>query len=115
MRGSIRSHGTTSGGRWARNIIPGAPTGAGVAVDFTLVHPEVVQGLFLIGPIVDGLPTSTEFQVRAARNSAPLKEGDAKAAAENWSRDHYILGEGHDAERTKFLAQLDASLKNLKN
>jgi 3-oxoadipate enol-lactonase len=98
-----------------RVVLVGSSTGAGVAIDFTLAHPELVQGLFLIGPIVDGLPTSTEFQVRAARNSAPLKDGDARGAAENWSKDHYILGEGHDPERAKFLETLDASLQNLKN
>jgi 3-oxoadipate enol-lactonase len=98
-----------------RAVLVGSSTGAGLAINFTLAHPELVQGLFLIGPIVDGLPTSTEFQVRAARNSAPLKDGDARAAAENWSRDHYILGEGHDPERAKFLETLDASLQNLKN
>jgi 3-oxoadipate enol-lactonase len=98
-----------------RAVLVGSSTGAGVAIDFALAHPELVQGLFLIGPIVDGLPTSTEFQVRAARNSQPLKEGDAKAAAENWSKDHYILGEGHEPERVKFLAALDSSLQNLKN
>jgi 3-oxoadipate enol-lactonase len=98
-----------------RVVLAGSSTGAGVAIDFALAHPELVQGLFLIGPIVDGLPTSTEFQVRAARNSAPLKDGDAKAAAENWSKDHYILGEGHEPERAKFLEALDASLQNLKN
>jgi 3-oxoadipate enol-lactonase len=98
-----------------RAVLVGSSTGAGIAVDFALAHPELVQGLFLIGPIVDGLPTSPEFQVRAARNSEPLKDGDAKAAAENWSRDHYILGEGHEPERAKFLAALDASLQNLKN
>ena len=86
-----------------RAVLVGSSTGAGIAVDFALAHPEAAQGLFLIGPIVDGLPTSTEFEVRAARNSAPLKEGDAKAAAENWSRDRYILGEGHEPERAKFL------------
>jgi 3-oxoadipate enol-lactonase len=98
-----------------RAVLVGSSTGAGVSVDFALAHPELVQGLFLIGPIVDGLPTSTEFEVRTARNSAPLKEGDAKAAAENWSKDHYIFGEGHDPERAKFLDALDASLQNLKN
>jgi len=98
-----------------RAVLVGSSTGAGIAVDFALAHPEAVQGLFLIGPIIDGLPTSTEFEVRAARNSAPIKEGDAKAAAENWSRDHYILGEGHEPERARFLAELDASLQNLKN
>src|SRR3984957_10943376 len=97
-----------------RTVLVGSSTGAGVSLDFALAHPDLLEGLFLIGPIVDGLPTSTEFQVRAARNSAPLKDGDAKAAAENWSKDHYILGEGHDPERAKFLEALDASLQNLK-
>jgi 3-oxoadipate enol-lactonase len=98
-----------------RAVLVGSSTGAGIAVDFALAHPDLVQGLFLIGPIVDGLPTSLEYQVRAARNSEPLKEGNEKAAAENWSKDHYILGEGHDPERAKFLAELDSSLQNLKS
>jgi 3-oxoadipate enol-lactonase len=98
-----------------RAVLVGSSTGAGVSLDFALAHPELLEGLFLIGPIVDGLPTSTEFEVRMARNSAPLKDGDAKAAAENWSKDHYIFGEGHDAERAKFLTTLEASLQNLKN
>src|SRR5579863_5657680 len=98
-----------------RVVLVGSSTGAGIAIDFALAHPDLMQGLFLIGPIVEGLPTSLEYQVRAARNSEPLKDGDAKAAAENWSRDHYILGEGHEPERAKFLAELDASLQNLKN
>jgi 3-oxoadipate enol-lactonase len=98
-----------------RAVLAGSSTGAGIAIDFALAHPDLLQGLFLIGPLVDGLPTSTEFDVRAARNSAPLKDGDAKAAAENWSRDHYILGEGHEPERARFLAELGASLQNLKN
>jgi 3-oxoadipate enol-lactonase len=98
-----------------RAVIVGSSTGAGVSLDFALAHPQLVEGLFLIGPIVDGLPTSTEYEVRAARNSAPLKDGDAKGAAENWSKDHYIFGEGHDPERAKFLATLDANLQDLKN
>jgi 3-oxoadipate enol-lactonase len=98
-----------------RAVLVGSSTGAGVSLDFAVAHPELVQGLFLIGPIVDGLPTSTEFEVRTARNSSPLKDGDAKAAAENWSKDHYLFGEGHDAERAKFLTTLDASLQDLKN
>src|SRR5579862_816720 len=56
-----------------RAVIVGSSTGAGVSLDFALAHPQLVEGLFLIGPIVDGLPTSTEYEVRAARNSAPLK------------------------------------------
>jgi 3-oxoadipate enol-lactonase len=97
-----------------RAVLVGSSTGAGISIDFALAHPEMLQGLFLIGPIVDGLPTSTEYQVRAARNSAPLKDGDAKAAADNWSKDSYIIGEGHGPVRAKFLEELDANTQNLK-
>ncbi len=44
-----------------------------------------------------------------------MKDGDAKAAAENWSRDQYILGEGHGPARTKFYDELIANPQNLKN
>ena len=98
-----------------RAVFVGSSSGAGLSVDFALAHPELVEGLFLIGPIVDGIATSADFQARAERNSAPLKDGDAKAAAENWSKDRYILGEGHGPARTKFYDELVANPQNLKN
>jgi hypothetical protein len=44
----------------------------------------------------------------------PLKNGDAKAAAENWSKDRYIIGEGHDAARKKVYDVLADNPQNLK-
>jgi 3-oxoadipate enol-lactonase len=98
-----------------RAVVVGSSSGAGLSVDFALAHPEWVEGLFLIGPVVDGIEVSPEFLAREEGNWAPLKQGDAKAAAENWSKDRYILGEGHGPARTKFYDELVANPQNLKN
>ncbi len=98
-----------------RAVVVGSSSGAALSVDFALAHPELVEGLFLIGPAVDGIATSAEFQARIDRNSAPLKDGDAMAAADNWSKDRYILGEGHGPARTKFYDELVGNPQNLKN
>src|SRR5580698_9891699 len=84
-----------------RAVIVGSSTGAGVSLDFALAHPEMVEGLFLIGPVVDGMGVSTAFIERGEKNMEPLKTGDARAAAENWSKDRYIIGEGHEAARKR--------------
>jgi pimeloyl-ACP methyl ester carboxylesterase len=76
-----------------RAIIVGNSSGGGLALDFAIAHPEMVQGLFLIGPVVHGMASSDYFNERGAKNSAPMVEhGDAKAAATNWSEDRFIIG-----------------------
>ncbi len=97
-----------------RAVVVGNSSGGAVAIDFALAHPEIVEGLFLIGPVVDGLGVSAAFDERGARNMAPLKDGDTKAAAENWSKDHYIIGEGHDAARQRVYEVLSENPQNLK-
>jgi 3-oxoadipate enol-lactonase len=82
-------------------VLVGNSSGGALAIDFALAHPQVVEGLLLIGPVVDGLGVSAVFEERGSKNNAPLAKGDVKAAAENWSRDPYVLGEGHDAARKK--------------
>ena len=72
-----------------RAILVGNSSGAGLALDFALAHPNMTEGLFLIGPVVHGMPSSAYFLERGNRASAPLSDGDAKGAAENWSRDKY--------------------------
>src|SRR5579864_9427581 len=70
-----------------RAILVGNSSGAGLALDFALAHPDMTEGLFLIGPVVHGMPSSAYFTERGNRNNEPLDHGDAKAAAENWSQD----------------------------
>jgi 3-oxoadipate enol-lactonase len=99
----------------AHAVLVGSSSGAGLAIDFTLAHPQMVEGLLLLGPVVEGLDVSPEFQERRSRNNAPLADGNAKAAAENWSKDPYIVGERHDAERKRVYDVLADNPQNLKN
>ena len=97
-----------------RAVVVGNSSGGALAIDFALAHPEMVEGLFLIGPVVDGMGVSAAFIERGEKNMEPLKNGDAKAAAENWSKDRYIIGEGHEAARKKVYEVLADNPQNLK-
>jgi 3-oxoadipate enol-lactonase len=95
-------------------VLVGSSSGAALAVDFTLAHPEMVEGLFLLGPVVEGQEVSAAFQDRRSKNNAPLANGDVKAAAENWSKDPYIVGERHDAARKRVYDVLVENPQNLR-
>ena len=95
-----------------RAIIVGNSSGGGLALDFALAHPEMVEGLVLIGPVVHGMPSSDYFNQRGSQNSAPLDKGDNKGAAENWSKDRFLIS-GDDQRARKIL--YDALLQNPQN
>src|SRR5579863_5534026 len=83
-----------------RAFIVGNSSGGGLALDFAVAHPQMVEGLFLIGPVVHGMASTDYFNERGSKNSAPLDHGDAKAAAENWSKDRFIIA-GDDSNARK--------------
>jgi 3-oxoadipate enol-lactonase len=95
-------------------VMVGNSSGGALAIDFALAHPEMVDGLFLIGPVVDGMGVSPAFIERGEKNMAPLKDGDTKAAAENWSKDRFLIGEGHEAARKRVYDVLSENPQNLK-
>jgi len=95
-------------------VVAGNSSGASLAIDFALAHPESVEGLFLIGPVVNGKDVSQSFIDRGRKNNEPLDNGDVKAAAENWSNDPYIVGERHDAARKKLRETLIDNAQNLR-
>lgn len=97
-----------------RAVVVGNSSGGALAIDFALAHPEIVEGLFLIGPVVDGMDFSTAFVERGQKNNAPLQDGDTKAAAENWSKDRFLIGEGHEGARKRVLEVLSENPQNLK-
>lgn len=97
-----------------RAIIVGNSSGAGLALDFALAHSDMTEGLFLIGPVVHGMPTSTYFLERGNRANAPLAQNDFKAAAENWSRDPYLISGPNPEARRKLFDGLALSPQNLK-
>ena len=89
-----------------RAVIVGNSSGGALAIDFALDHPESVDGLFLIGPVIHGMRSTNHFAERGERNQAPLEKKDYNAAARNWSNDPYLIANGHDAARKKFFDQL---------
>jgi 3-oxoadipate enol-lactonase len=95
-------------------VLMGNSSGAGLATDFALAHPEMVDGLVLIGPVVHGMSSSRFANERGARNSVPLDNGknDYKAAAENWSKDQYLIAGDNPAARKKIYDALVESPKN---
>jgi 3-oxoadipate enol-lactonase len=97
----------------ARAVIVGNSSGGALAIDYALEHPESVDGLFLVGPVVHGMSSTAHFAERGDRNQAPLKTGDSKAAVLNWSKDPYLIANGHDAARKKFYEQLAGYPQNL--
>jgi 3-oxoadipate enol-lactonase len=95
-----------------RALIMGNSSGGALALDFALAHPEMVEALFLIGPVVHGMATSEYFIERGNSNSAPLDQGDPKAAAANWSNDRFLIA-GDDPRSRKQL--YDALTQNPQN
>jgi pimeloyl-ACP methyl ester carboxylesterase len=96
-------------------VVVGSSSGGALAIDFALAHPEMVDGLFLVGPVVDGMELTPAFIMRGEKNMAPLMNGDTKAAAENWSKDRYLIGEGHEVARKRVYEVLSENPQNLKN
>jgi 3-oxoadipate enol-lactonase len=101
--------------KMGRAIIVGNSSGAGLAVDFALAYPDMVGGLILIGPVVHGMSSSRFANERGARNNSPLDNGknDYKAAAENWSKDQFLIAGNNDAARKKIYDALVEFPRNL--
>ena len=72
---------------------------------FALEHPQLVQQLILVGPVVSGFPYSDHFLNRNVAASEPLRHNDVAGAIRNWSRDPYLIAPGHEAAQ-KRLAEL---------
>lgn len=97
-----------------RAILVGNSSGAGLALDFALAHPEMTEGLFLIGPVVHGMPSSAYFIERGVNNNAPLNRDDVKSTAENWSKDRFLIAGGRAEARRKLYETLVQNPQNLK-
>lgn len=97
-----------------RAILVGNSSGAGLALDFALAHRERTEGLFLIGPVVHGMPSSAYFLERGNRNSEPAARGDMEAAARNWSQDRYLVAHDDPPARQALFQALAQNPQNLK-
>jgi 3-oxoadipate enol-lactonase len=92
----------------------GCSSGGGTAIDFTLVHPQMVDRLILIGSVLHGMVVSNAFGERGRRNNAPLGHGDYKAVAENWSNDPSTISAGDSTGKRRLYDALVRFPQNLK-
>jgi len=96
-----------------RAILVGASSGSAVAIDFAVAHPERVEALVLIGPVVHGMRSSDAFLRRGDANNAPLASGNIDATAANWAQDPYEVYGPRPEARQKIHDILVASPHNL--
>ena len=97
-----------------RASLVGCSSGAALAIDFAIHHPDRVEALILIGAVVHGMPSSVFFDERGARNNAPLAKGDVRGAAKNWSEDRFEIAGNHEAARRKVFETLAGNPQNLR-
>ena len=97
----------------SRATIVGSSSGSALAIDFAITHPENVDALFLIGPVVHGMRSSDYFLQRGNAANAPLAKGDVKGAAENWSKDRFQISGDRPEPRKKVFDILTAHPQNL--
>jgi 3-oxoadipate enol-lactonase len=95
-------------------VIVGSSSGGALAIDFALAHPRMVDGLFLIGPVLHGLPYTASFLERGARNNEPMRRDDIRAVAKNWSEDRFLIAGPNEGARRRIYEQLVANSEKLK-
>jgi 3-oxoadipate enol-lactonase len=100
--------------KMARAVVVGSSSGGGLALDFALAHPEKTEGLFLIGPVVHGMPSSSYFLERGNRNSGPMVRNDVEATAQNWSQDPFLIAQANPEARKRIHDALSENPQNLK-
>jgi 3-oxoadipate enol-lactonase len=95
-------------------VIVGSSAGGALALDFAIAQPGMVDGLFLIGPVLHGKEFSAQFVERARRNNEPMEHEDVKAWATNWSQDPFLVAGTNEAARRKIYEQLVMNAEKLK-
>ncbi|MFL6237178.1 MAG: alpha/beta fold hydrolase [Thermoanaerobaculia bacterium] len=89
-----------------RATLVGCSNGSKLAVDYTLAHPDRVEALVLVDPVVSGLPYSEHFLRRGMVNYRPMfQEKSREKLIEAWVQDPYLT-DSHDAEARGRLREL---------
>ena len=96
-------------------VVVGSSSGGALAIDFAIEHPEMVDGLFLIGPVLHGMQYTHDFLERSRRNSEPLQRNDIEGMARNWSQDRFLIAGANERARRKIYEELVANSEKVKS
>lgn len=89
-----------------RAVLVGCSNGSRLAVDYALAHPDRVEALVLVGPVVSGLPYSEHFLRRGLVNYRPMfREKSREKLIEAWVQDPYLT-DAHNPEAHARLREL---------
>ena len=92
----------------------GVSAGGMIAVDFTLVHPEMVDALVLVGAAMSGFEVSEHMQQRVQAVIRPLiEDDDVEQTIENWVNDPYFVSPANTTVRLRFRELLTTNPHNL--
>ena len=94
-------------------ILVGSSHGGGLAINFTLEHPNLVEQLVLVGAVVDGYGYSDHFLLRGLKNAAPMEKKDTAGLIANWTNDKYLLAADHPEAKKKLQEILTANPQDL--
>jgi 3-oxoadipate enol-lactonase len=101
--------------RLERFALVGFSAGGGIALDFALDHPQVVDRLVLIGSGANGQTPSAAANRRENRNFLPILVGNDQGVAANWAKDPWYISHGNAAAKAKALAILKANPQNIRH
>jgi 3-oxoadipate enol-lactonase len=93
--------------------LAGFSFGGGLAVSYSVLHPEQVDRLIISGAVINGFAMSKHFNARNMHIALPMIIGNFNGVIENARKDPWIMAPGHDAARDKALALIKASPQDL--
>jgi 3-oxoadipate enol-lactonase len=96
-----------------RAMLVASSHGGGLAINFTLDHPSLVEELVLVGAVVDGYGFSDHFLLRGVPNAAPMEKKDVAGLIANWTHDKYVLAADHPQAKKKLQVILTANPQDL--
>ncbi len=94
---------------------PAFSFGGGLAVSYSVLHPEQVDRLIISGSVINGFAMSKHFNDRNLHIALPMLVGNFNGVIDNARKDPWIMGPGHDAARDKAVALIRASPQDLKH
>ncbi|HZZ70064.1 MAG TPA: alpha/beta hydrolase [Phenylobacterium sp.] len=89
--------------------------GGGLAVSYTIQHPEQVDRLVISGPSLNGFQPTKAFSKAITHIMLPMIISNFDAVADNAAKSGWVMAPGHDAAKAKALAIFKVSPQDLRH